>query len=43
MARRYTGPFGGSALPCGGAPGDQPAALMDAFVQLEHLWKGKDG
>lgn len=26
-------------LPCAGSPGEQPAALMDAFLILDHLEK----
>ncbi len=37
MCRRYAGPLTGMPLPTGGAPGDQPAALMDAFAILYAL------
>jgi hypothetical protein len=43
MTQRYAGPFGGAALPSAGGPGDQPAALMDAFATLDRLSRGKDG
>lgn len=43
MTQRYAGPFGGIALPCSGAPGDQPAALFDAMLMLDRLGKVKDG
>jgi hypothetical protein len=28
-------PLTGRVLPCAGSPGEQPAALMDAFALLE--------
>jgi hypothetical protein len=27
--------MGGQCLPCAGSPGEQPAALMDAFAIIE--------
>ncbi len=27
----------GQPLPCPGSPGEQPAALMDAFAELERM------
>lgn len=35
VTRRYSSPMGGRPLPCPGAPGEQPAALMDAFAILD--------
>lgn len=35
LTRQYTSPMGGRVLPCPGSPGEQPAALMDAFAILE--------
>ncbi|USI71615.1 hypothetical protein [Sphingomonas morindae] len=37
MCRRYAGPLTGTPLPTTGAPGDQPAALMDAFAMLDRI------
>jgi hypothetical protein len=34
-AKRYASPLTGQVLPCPGSPGEQPAALMDAFVLLD--------
>ena len=39
MCRRYASPIVGQALPCPGSPGEQPAALMDAFLILDGLEK----
>uniref|UniRef100_UPI0035CA4965 hypothetical protein n=1 Tax=uncultured Sphingomonas sp. TaxID=158754 RepID=UPI0035CA4965 len=35
LCRRYMSPMSGPILPCPGAPGEQPAALMDAFAILD--------
>jgi hypothetical protein len=42
MTRRYASPFGGQPLPCPGSPGEQPAALMDAFAILDAEIARKD-
>jgi hypothetical protein len=42
-ARSHAGSMGGRALPCSGAIGDQPAALMDAFALLEMWANEKEG
>lgn len=34
-AKRYASPITGQALPCPGSAGEQPAALMDAFLLLD--------
>lgn len=38
---RYASPFGGRALPCPGGVGEQPAALMDAFLILDGMETSK--
>jgi hypothetical protein len=43
MCRRYAGPLTGTPLPTGGAPGEQPAALMDAFAMLDLIDDRKPG
>lgn len=40
MCRRYAGPLTGTPLPSGGAPGEQPAALMDLFATLDAIAQG---
>jgi hypothetical protein len=37
LAKRFVGPMTGQVLPCPGSPGEQPAALMDAFAVLDGL------
>ena len=40
LCRRYASPLIGSTpLPCPGSPGEQPAALMDAFMVLDLMDK----
>lgn len=34
--------MGGAALPMGGAPGEQPAALIDAMAMLDRLVEKPD-
>lgn len=44
MCRARAGPMGGAPLPLAGGPGDQPAALMDAFALLDGaIGEGADG
>ena len=33
--RQFRSPFGGQVLPCRGSPGEQPAALLDAFAIMD--------
>lgn len=40
---RFASPFGGRPMPCPGAPGEQPAALMDAFTIMDAMDREKDG
>lgn len=42
VSRRYASPIGGRVLPCPGSPGEQPAALLDAFLILEATEKSDD-
>jgi len=37
QCRRFVSPLTGRVLPCSGSVGDQPAALMDAFLILEGM------
>ncbi len=39
LCRVNAGPFGGRVLPCAGGPGEQPAALLDAFAMLDGMVK----
>jgi hypothetical protein len=41
MCRRYAGPLIGTPLPLSGAPGDQPAWLMDTFAMLDAISEGQ--
>lgn len=36
-ARRFAAPMGTAPLPCPGSPGEQPAALLDAFAIIDGL------
>ena len=42
VSRRFASPMGGRVLPCPGSPGEQPAALLDAFLILEATEKSDD-
>jgi hypothetical protein len=33
--RRFMSPVTGQVLPCPGSPGEQPAALLDAFLVID--------
>ena len=39
VTRRFASPLGGQPLPCPGSPGEQPAALLDAFADLDRSEK----
>ena len=43
LCRRYASPMGGAVLPCPGSPGEQPAALMDAFALIDSMEPATDG